>query len=46
MKKDGETIAIVPAGFVYNGHFYGRARSHSGWKRVTIPYSELIALLR
>ncbi len=45
VSEDG-VVALVPSGFVYNGFFYGRALSDVGWKRVTIPYSELIVLLR
>lgn len=43
--EDG-AVALVPSGFVYNGHFHGRAFSHAGWRRVIIPYARFIALLR
>lgn len=39
-------MAMVPAGFVYKGLFYGRALSHTGWKRIQIPYSHLVSLLQ
>jgi hypothetical protein len=39
-------LAVIPAGFVYRGVFYGRALDPSmRWHRLEIPLSEFCALL-